>query len=85
MDRGREVEEPTAIERGEPSLTEFTELLLLPVDYSSYERRLLATERTSSPEAANLMRALLARMRQISSSQESVVTNGYWPNESDPL
>jgi hypothetical protein len=64
-DRGREVEEPTAIERGEPSLTEFTELLSLPVDYSRYERRVLAAERTSSPEVANLMRALLERMRQI--------------------
>lgn len=61
----REVEEPTAIERGEPALTEFIELLSLPVDYSRYERRLLATERASSPEAASLMRALLERMRQI--------------------
>lgn len=64
-DRMREVEEPTAIERGEPSLSEFSELLSLPVDYSHYERRLLDAERTGSPEAINLMRALLERMRQI--------------------
>ena len=64
-DHGKEVEEPTAIERSEPSLTEFTELFSLPVDYSRYERRVLAAERASSPEAANLMRALLDRMRQV--------------------
>lgn len=61
--RGREVFEPTTIQLGEPPSTLFSELVLYPSNYSSYERRVLEMERNGEPEVAGMMRRLLERMR----------------------